>query len=31
MDRDRIEQEILIDAPVGIVWSVVTEPDKIAR
>ena len=28
--RDRIEREILIDAPVDVVWAVVTEPEHIS-
>jgi uncharacterized protein YndB with AHSA1/START domain len=27
---DRIEREIVIDAPVEVVWAVVTEPDQIS-
>jgi uncharacterized protein YndB with AHSA1/START domain len=30
MDPDRIEREILIEAPVDIVWAVVTEPEHIS-
>jgi uncharacterized protein YndB with AHSA1/START domain len=29
MTPQRIEREILIDAPVGVVWQVVTEPEHI--
>jgi uncharacterized protein YndB with AHSA1/START domain len=29
MDPDRIEREILIEAPVDVVWAVVTEPEHI--
>jgi uncharacterized protein YndB with AHSA1/START domain len=28
---DAIEREILIDAPVDVVWSVITEPEQIRR
>src|SRR5579884_2329935 len=28
---DRIERDILIDAPQTVVWQVITEPDQIAR
>jgi uncharacterized protein YndB with AHSA1/START domain len=28
---DRIEREIVIDAPVDVVWAVVTEPEQISR
>src|SRR5690348_16728314 len=28
---DRIEREIRIDAPIDVVWSVVTEPDQITQ
>src|SRR3954447_8843964 len=31
MVPDRIEREILIDAPVEVVWAVVTEPEHISR
>lgn len=31
MVPESIEQEILIDAPVETVWSIVTEPEHIAR
>jgi uncharacterized protein YndB with AHSA1/START domain len=31
MSSDRIEREITIDAPVETVWSIVTEPQNIAR
>ena len=31
MVPQRIEREILIDAPVEVVWAVVTEPDHISR
>jgi uncharacterized protein YndB with AHSA1/START domain len=27
---DRIEREIVIDAPVEVVWAVVTEPDQVS-
>ncbi|HEV2923974.1 MAG TPA: SRPBCC family protein [Solirubrobacteraceae bacterium] len=30
MVPDRIEREIVIDAPVEVVWAVVTEPDQIS-
>jgi uncharacterized protein YndB with AHSA1/START domain len=30
MVRQRIEREILIDAPVDVVWAVVTEPEQIS-
>src|SRR3954453_12631273 len=30
MVRERIEREILIDAPVDVVWAVVTEPEQIS-
>ena len=30
MAAQRIEREIVIDAPVEVVWSVVTEPEHIA-
>lgn len=30
MVPDRIERQILIDAPVDVVWAVVTEPEHIA-
>ena len=30
MVPDRIEQEVLIDAPLEIVWAVVTEPEHVA-
>ena len=30
MVPDRIEREIVIDAPVEIVWAVVTEPEQIS-
>jgi uncharacterized protein YndB with AHSA1/START domain len=29
MVPDRIEREILIDAPIDVVWSVVTEPEHV--
>jgi uncharacterized protein YndB with AHSA1/START domain len=29
MDMDRIEREIAIDAPIEVVWSVVTEPEHM--
>jgi uncharacterized protein YndB with AHSA1/START domain len=29
MVPDRIEQEILIDAAVEVVWSIVTEPEHV--
>jgi uncharacterized protein YndB with AHSA1/START domain len=29
-DRD-IERAIMIDAPIGVVWRTITEPDQIAR
>src|SRR5271170_3555505 len=28
---DRIEREILIDAPAAVVWGVITEPEQISR
>jgi uncharacterized protein YndB with AHSA1/START domain len=28
---ERIEREILIDAPLDVVWSVITEPEHVAR
>jgi uncharacterized protein YndB with AHSA1/START domain len=28
---DRIEREILIDAPLDVVWSVITEPEHVGR
>ena len=31
MSSDSIEREVLIDAPVDTVWSIVTEPQSIAR
>jgi uncharacterized protein YndB with AHSA1/START domain len=31
MENDRIEQEIVIDAPVERVWSVLTEPEHVGR
>jgi uncharacterized protein YndB with AHSA1/START domain len=31
MPTDRIEREIRIDAPIDVVWSVVTEPEQITR
>src|SRR5262245_43405832 len=31
MVADRIEREILIEAPVEVVWEVVTRPDQIRR
>jgi uncharacterized protein YndB with AHSA1/START domain len=31
MPTDRIEREIRIDAPIDIVWSVVTEPEQITQ
>lgn len=31
MVTDRIEREIRIDAPIEVVWSVVTEPDQIIQ
>jgi uncharacterized protein YndB with AHSA1/START domain len=31
MDYDSIERDVLIDAPVETVWSIVTEPEQIAR
>jgi uncharacterized protein YndB with AHSA1/START domain len=31
MATDRIEREIWIDAPIEVVWSVVTEPDQITQ
>jgi uncharacterized protein YndB with AHSA1/START domain len=31
MDSDSIEREVLIEAPVETVWSIVTEPEQIAR
>lgn len=31
MIQDKIEQDILIDAPVDVVWKVVTEPDQIEQ
>src|SRR3977135_2880813 len=27
----RVEQEILIDAPVDVVWRVMTEPEQVSR
>ena len=31
MEADHIEREILIEAPVDVVWSVLTEPEQMAR
>ena len=31
MLSDRIEREIRIDAPIDVVWSVVTEPAQITK
>jgi uncharacterized protein YndB with AHSA1/START domain len=31
MDKDSIEREIVIEAPVETVWSIVTEPQHIVR
>ena len=31
MVPDRIEREILIDAPLDVVWSVITEPEHMGR
>lgn len=31
MDTDSIEREVMIEAPMETVWSVVTEPEYIAR
>lgn len=31
MGVDSIEREVLIDAPVEVVWSIVTEPEHIGR
>jgi uncharacterized protein YndB with AHSA1/START domain len=31
MSSDRIEREIVIDAPQEVVWSVVTEPEQMSR
>jgi uncharacterized protein YndB with AHSA1/START domain len=31
MFTDRIEREIRIDAPIDVVWSVVTEPEQITQ
>lgn len=31
MTRSRIEKEILIDAPVDVVWRVVTQPEEMDR
>ena len=31
MLTDRIEREIRIDAPIDLVWSVLTEPDQITQ
>jgi uncharacterized protein YndB with AHSA1/START domain len=31
MVPERVEREVLIEAPVEVVWSVVTEPDHMAR
>lgn len=31
MVSDRIEREVLIDAPPDVVWAVVTEPEHVAR
>jgi uncharacterized protein YndB with AHSA1/START domain len=31
MPTDRIEREIRIDAPIDVVWSVVTEPEQITQ
>jgi uncharacterized protein YndB with AHSA1/START domain len=28
---DRVEREILIDAPLDVVWSVITEPEHVSR
>jgi uncharacterized protein YndB with AHSA1/START domain len=30
MVKDRIEREVMIDAPVDVVWKVVTEPEQIS-
>lgn len=31
MTNDRIERDVLVEAPIDTVWSVVTEPQHIAR
>ena len=31
MVPERIEREILIDAPLEVVWSVITEPEHVSR
>jgi uncharacterized protein YndB with AHSA1/START domain len=31
MVTDRIEREVLIDAPVEVVWTIVTEPEHMVR
>jgi uncharacterized protein YndB with AHSA1/START domain len=31
VDPNSIEREVLIDAPVEIVWSIVTEPEHVGR
>jgi uncharacterized protein YndB with AHSA1/START domain len=31
MDNDRIEQEIVVEAPIEVVWQVVTEPEHITQ
>jgi uncharacterized protein YndB with AHSA1/START domain len=31
MTAGRIEREILIEAPVDVVWGIVTDPDQIGR
>jgi uncharacterized protein YndB with AHSA1/START domain len=31
MVPDRIEREILVAAPLGVVWAVITEPEHISR
>jgi uncharacterized protein YndB with AHSA1/START domain len=28
---DRIEREVLVDAPLDVVWSVITEPEHVGR
>ncbi len=31
IEQPRIEQEILIDAPIDVVWRTVTEPEQISK
>ena len=30
MVPERVEREILVDAPLGVVWAVITEPEHIS-